>query len=152
MKKIYVLFFLIIVSFLLLAIVWEFFIEDYLSYQLYNEGETESFNEKIEYVITIFCFGLISLIVPLYISLKSEKRRINLEKEREKLIFELQESINEIKQLQGIIPICSYCHSIRDDEGAWNQMESYISKHSKASFSHGVCPKCISKVRSEAGL
>ena len=60
--------------------------------------------------------------------------------------------MNEIKTLQGIIPICSYCHSIRDDEGAWSQIESYISKHSHAKFSHGICPKCDSRVRADAGL
>ncbi|MCK4742635.1 MAG: PAS domain S-box protein [Sulfuriflexus sp.] len=57
----------------------------------------------------------------------------------------LQAALEEIKTLQGIIPICSYCHNIRDDEGAWEQMESYISKHTEARFSHGICPKCLAK-------
>lgn len=65
---------------------------------------------------------------------------------------ELRDALNEIKTLQGIIPICAYCHSIRDDEGAWSQIESYISKHSDAKFSHGICPKCVPKVRADAGL
>jgi len=60
--------------------------------------------------------------------------------------------MSEIKLLKGIIPICSYCHSIRDDEDAWDKLESYISKHSGAEFSHGICPKCEKNVRSEAGL
>ena len=74
-----------------------------------------------------------------------------LEEEREKLINSLQEAMSEIKLLKGIIPICSYCHSIRDDEGAWDKLESYI-KHSGAEFSHGICPKYLIKTRSEAGL
>jgi hypothetical protein len=137
---------------LLLSILWEFILEDNLFSRLKTEHEAESFNEKIEYVITIFCFGLISLIFPLYISLKTEKRRMNLELEREKLIAELKKSISEIKQVQGIIPICSYCHNIRNDEGAWDRVDSYVSKHSDAKFSHGICPECLVKIRSEAGL
>jgi len=78
--------------------------------------------------------------------------RKNIEIERDKLVKSLEVAINEIKTLQGIIPICSYCHSIRDDDGAWNKLEEYLSIHSDAEFSHGVCPKCISRVRSDAGL
>ena len=78
--------------------------------------------------------------------------RKNLEQERDDLIKSLQLALNEIKTLQGVIPICSYCHSIRDDEGAWNRLESYISKHSTASFSHGICPSCITKARFDSGI
>ena len=55
---------------------------------------------------------------------------------------ELEKALAEIQTLQGIIPICSICKKIRDDRGFWQQVESYISKHSQASFSHGICPKC----------
>ncbi|SNB45977.1 PAS domain-containing protein [Geobacter sp. DSM 9736] len=48
----------------------------------------------------------------------------------------------EIKALKGIIPICSYCHKIRNDEEIWQQLESYITEHSEALFSHGMCPEC----------
>ena len=48
----------------------------------------------------------------------------------------------EIKVLKGIIPICSYCHKIRNDEEIWQQMEIYISNHSEALFSHSMCPSC----------
>lgn len=65
---------------------------------------------------------------------------------------DLEKALDEVKTLQGIIPICSYCHNIRDDEGAWNQLDAYIHKHSNAVFSHGICPKCLPKVRSESGL
>ena len=64
------------------------------------------------------------------------------EKERERLIDELQKVIDEIKTLKGIVPICSGCKKIRDDKGYWNQLESFIEKHSDASFSHGMCPEC----------
>lgn len=65
-------------------------------------------------------------------------KRKNAEIEREK-------TLSEIKLLQGIIPICSYCHNIRDDKGAWSRLEAYISDHSNAQFSHGICPNCIPK-------
>lgn len=65
---------------------------------------------------------------------------------------ELQQALDEIQTLKGIIPICSYCHKIRDDEGAWERLESYLTKHSDASFSHGICPDCAKKVRKDEGL
>jgi len=55
----------------------------------------------------------------------------------------LNQTIEELQTLQGIIPICSSCKKIRDDAGSWNQLESYIEKHSGASFSHGMCPECL---------
>ena len=64
------------------------------------------------------------------------------EKEREKLIGELQSALSEVKQLSGLIPICSHCKKIRDDEGYWKQIEVYVQRHSNASFSHGICPGC----------
>lgn len=71
----------------------------------------------------------------------AERRR--LEAEREKLIEELQSSLDEIKTLRGILPICSSCKKIRDDQGAWNRLELYIMKHSEAEFSHSLCPECV---------
>lgn len=55
----------------------------------------------------------------------------------------LQKALDEVKQLRGLLPICSGCKKIRDDKGYWNILESYIEKHSDASFSHGMCPDCI---------
>ena len=79
-------------------------------------------------------------------------KRKELENEKNELINSLQDSLNEVKTLRGIIPICSYCHSIRDDEGAWDKLEKYLSLHSHAEFSHGVCPNCEPKLRKEFGL
>ncbi|MFT4714552.1 MAG: hypothetical protein ACJAVI_000791 [Candidatus Azotimanducaceae bacterium] len=69
--------------------------------------------------------------------------------ELDKTNLELQSAFDEIAQLQGIIPICSYCHSIRDDQGAWNQLEAYLSEHSEAQFSHGICPPCSTRLAAE---
>ncbi|OPY75533.1 MAG: Alkaline phosphatase synthesis transcriptional regulatory protein PhoP [Syntrophorhabdus sp. PtaU1.Bin153] len=73
------------------------------------------------------------------------------EKEREQqlLISQLKEALVEIKTLKGYIPICSCCKKIRDDEGYWNQLETYISKHTDAVFSHGLCPECVEQYRVE---
>ena len=65
-----------------------------------------------------------------------------LEKEKEKLIGKLKESLEKVKLLSGFLPICSSCKKIRDDKGYWKQIESYISDHSEAEFSHGICPDC----------
>ncbi len=65
---------------------------------------------------------------------------------------ELQNALKEISTLKTILPICSYCKQIRDDEGSWEQMEAYISSHLDTKFSHGICPECNEKVRKEAGL
>ena len=69
----------------------------------------------------------------------------NASKEREKLISELKETLNEIKILRGILPICSICKNIRNDEGYYEQIESYIHKHSGVDFSHTICHSCMKK-------
>jgi len=57
----------------------------------------------------------------------------------------LQEALENVKVLRGLIPICSYCKQIRTDKGAWQAVEEYVSSHSEAVFSHGICPQCIEK-------
>jgi CheY-like chemotaxis protein len=68
------------------------------------------------------------------------------------LIDQLQQARGEIKALSGLLPICSYCKKIRDDEGYWHQLESYIHKHSDAQFSHGLCEACASEHYPELDL
>jgi len=55
---------------------------------------------------------------------------------------ELRDTLAQVKQLSGLLPICSYCKKIRDDKNYWQQVESYVSDHTDAKFSHGVCPEC----------
>ena len=71
--------------------------------------------------------------------------RKKTEAEREQLIKELQEALTPVKTLRGLLPICSHCKSIRDDQGYWGQIEAYIGNHSEAEFSHGICPECAKK-------
>jgi PAS domain S-box-containing protein len=68
--------------------------------------------------------------------------RQQAEAERERLIAELRQAMAEIKTMSGLIPICSGCKKIRDDKGYWNQVESYLAKHTDAKFTHGLCPDC----------
>jgi len=81
--------------------------------------------------------------------LKEEKALINAIAERLGRIVERKQALLEIKTLHGIIPICSYCKQIRNDEGAWDIMEAYISEHTDAEFSHGICPDCYKKQMEE---
>ena len=62
--------------------------------------------------------------------------------QRDKVTRELKKALSEIKTLQGILPICANCKKIRDDAGYWKQIECYLSEHSNAQFSHGICPDC----------
>ena len=75
--------------------------------------------------------------------LKEEiEERKRAEREREKLILELTEALEKVKTLSGLLPICASCKKIRDDKGYWNQIESYIRRHSEAEFTHSICPDC----------
>jgi len=66
-------------------------------------------------------------------------------KNLETSIIDLQKALVEVKQLSGLLPICSYCKSIRDDKGYWNQIEAYITEKSDAQFSHSICKECAKK-------
>ncbi|MFQ6611414.1 MAG: PleD family two-component system response regulator [Fidelibacterota bacterium] len=70
---------------------------------------------------------------------------IQLHQALEQRVQELEEALNRVQTLEGIIPICSYCKNIRDDENYWQKVEAYIGTHSKARFSHGICPDCYEK-------
>lgn len=72
-----------------------------------------------------------------------ERRRA--EAEREMVIAELKKALGEVKTLSGLLPICSFCKKIRNDEGYWSRIEEYIHQHSGAQFTHGLCPDCARK-------
>jgi hypothetical protein len=65
------------------------------------------------------------------------------EEEREQLLGQLQAALAEVKTLKEILPICSYCRKIRDDENHWHTVEDYIGRHTTSLFSHGICPSCL---------
>lgn len=74
------------------------------------------------------------------------RRVIELQRKLAERLRELEAALAQVKQLQGLLPICSYCKKIRDDQSYWHQLESYISEHSGAQFSHSICPECYEAV------
>ena len=101
------------------------------------ENNLTSF-EKIAVILTAagVLLSVIIASITTYFVVKAEKR-IQVEKDN------LQKALDEIKTLRGIIPICSHCKQIRDDQGSWKQLEAYIRAHSEAEFSHAICPSCM---------
>jgi PleD family two-component response regulator len=69
--------------------------------------------------------------------------------ERKQMVIELQEALSQVKILKGLLPICAKCKAIRDDEGNWREIESYIKERSEAEFSHGICPICLKELYPE---
>jgi DNA-binding response OmpR family regulator len=76
-------------------------------------------------------------------------RIVRLQQQLTEQIATLRETLANVKQLKGLLPICSYCKRIRKDEDYWQQLEGYISEHSDAQFSHGICPGCFELVLGE---
>ena len=76
-------------------------------------------------------------------------RIVTLQRGLAERVVELQEALSKVKQLSGLLPICSYCKRIRSDEDYWEQIDRFVSQHSEAEFSHGICPHCFETVRAE---
>lgn len=100
---------------------------------------TEYINVAGFFGITVFVFfcGNILMIIGLIV--------LNFQK----VEFDLRAATEEVRTLRGIIPICSSCKKIRDDQGIWKRIEAYIQAHSEAEFSHGICPECMNKLYPE---
>lgn len=86
-------------------------------------------------IIPAILLGKVRVFIELY----------NKRKELEEKNRMLEDALDRIKTLEGIIPICTICKNIRNEEGFWNAVEDYMSRHSKAAFSHSVCPECLKK-------
>ena len=82
----------------------------------------------------------------LYRTIRYSIERQRLETDRERLILELQEALSKVKQLSGLLPICSSCKKIRDDKGYWTQVEVYMREHTEIDFTHTICPECTKKL------
>ncbi len=72
-------------------------------------------------------------------------RVLELQRALAQRVRELEDALSRVKTLQGLLPICSYCKKIRNDRNYWQQVEGYISDHSEAQFSHGICPECYAR-------
>jgi hypothetical protein len=117
-------------------------------FEVYHDISEE--NRKLHSLVNrtggiLFSLTFVLLVVAVLSIYRADgylQQRQNAEKEKEQLIVELQESLQNVKQLSGFLPICANCKKIRDDQGYWNQIETYIREHSEAEFSHGICPDC----------
>jgi sigma-B regulation protein RsbU (phosphoserine phosphatase) len=76
-------------------------------------------------------------------------RVLTLQERLAERVVELQQALASVKQLSGLLPICSYCKRVRGDEDYWQQVESYVADRTDAEFSHGVCPNCLEKMRAD---
>ncbi len=97
----------------------------------------------VDYIIKPVNSSLVKLRIRNQLELKRQR---DVLKER---AFELERALERVKKLEGIIPICMYCKKIRDDEDSWHQLEKYITEHTEAFFSHGICPECYERAEAE---
>ena len=73
------------------------------------------------------------------------RRFVDMQKKLAERVDELRAALDHVKKLQGILPICMYCHKIRNDKKSWERVEQYIADNSDAEFSHSICPECMQK-------
>lgn len=99
----------------------------------------ENIYNPIEAVVSHEIIGLTLILTDI-----TERKKI--EAERNKLILDLQEALVNVKMLTGLLPVCSSCKKIRNDDGNWQPIENYIRDHSEVQFSHGICPECAKKL------
>ena len=99
-----------------------------------------------EYIVKPFDWGVLRA------RLNTGARVAVLQASLAQRVAELQQALATVKQLSGLLPICSYCKRIRRDGDYWQQLEAYISEHSEADFSHGVCPTCFEEAKKEFGF
>jgi two-component system sensor histidine kinase VicK len=119
-------------------------IEDYETVRVRKDGKS------IEVSMTL---SPIKNAVGVVIGISAIERDITARKheeaERLKLISELTDALGKIRTLKGLLPICSSCKKIRNDKGYWQKVESFISEHTEAEFTHGICPECVRQVYPE---
>ena len=108
--------------------------------------KAEEFSSPMDFNATIISWeGKDAFLV----TLRDVSEREEAEREKNRLLSELQNALNKIKILSGLLPICASCKRIRDKKGNWHPVEVYVQKHSEAEFSHGICPDCAKKLYSK---
>lgn len=98
--------------------------------------------------IALLLSGICPLVLAGFISHAYMKMGEEISQREEKLKQvnqELEAALQDVQELSGLLPICSFCKKIRDDKGYWNQVEEYIQNHTKAQFTHGLCPECYER-------
>jgi PAS domain S-box-containing protein len=105
---------------------------------------TTSFGRDV-WVLAIFSSFRSEEGVHLIALLKDITESKVVEAERERMVQELSEALANVKTLSGLLPVCAWCKNIRNDEGYWQRIETYLAEHSDARFTHGICPDCLAK-------
>jgi K+-sensing histidine kinase KdpD len=93
-------------------------------------------------LIHLLSFAAVSLFVSWARSLVMRER---------KLVHDLSDFLANVRELEGLLPMCAWCKKVRDDKGYWQQIETYISQHTKADWTHGICPECQAKFMESQG-
>jgi len=89
----------------------------------------------------------ILLLTGLLLIMNKNRRIVESQYEAKKqIVLELQQALEHVKKLQGLLPICASCKKVRDSKGYWNQIDTYLEKHSEVQFSHGLCEECSEKI------
>ena len=88
----------------------------------------------------------------LHARLNAGARIVDLQQRLADQVSELENALANVRTLSGLLPICAYCKSIRDDSNYWHRVEEFVGKHSDAKFSHGICPKCLPKVMHDMAI
>ncbi|MDA8084935.1 MAG: hypothetical protein M0024_14855 [Nitrospiraceae bacterium] len=94
------------------------------------------------------CGAIVVVTIMSFMLIKQKRAEAELQSK----LRELEEALESVKLLSGLLPICAWCKKIRNDSGYWEQIDAYITEHSNALFSHGICPECAEKVSKELGL
>lgn len=115
---------------ILAALIW--FLVDMTSGHPYSSPWHGLWNASIR----LFSFFVITLAVSRVEELLLSERELSTQ---------LQAALDQVQELHGLLPVCAWCKKVKDDTGYWEQIETYVSRHSKAEFSHGICPECAKK-------
>lgn len=133
-------YFPIIVSSIIIMLVLEYYYP--FLFIKYDNRKQEYFDIGISLLLCLVINGtIIHLVFREYLRERALKDEILKQTIRDKELID--NAFNEIRVLRGLIPICAHCKKIRESEGSWKQIEEYISMHSDAQFSHGICPDCV---------
>jgi PAS domain-containing protein len=112
----------------------------YIRYENLPLETKDGQSRQVEFVSNIY---LVNGKKVIQCNIRDITQRKWLEEDKQKLMNKLQEALAHIKELNGLLPICSYCKKIRNDKGYWQILEAYIIEHSDATFTHGICEDCV---------
>lgn len=116
----------------------------FMTGQSTKENIIEGFKAgAVDYIIKPFFGPEVNARIKIHLDLKQARDK------QKGLVDELKESLLKVRQLSGLLPICAKCKKIRDSKGYWQKVEQYISEHSEADFTHGLCPDCMKEMLSD---